>query len=254
MLSWILVNYVNHKMSQCKSESKLEELATTIEQWILQFWEDTCANKTRLYNEIADGLWQFIWICISELRHYNCFLYYLRKEPCEKSFTVDTTVERLEMFGGFDWEWMKREALREFIKMFETRTLFTIGVVDGRDEQVKPDEQTKQELIIRTVCPGKSQEYTYFLSCLFPSIEFGSFYTAGNDHEMTSLRYTKKRKPIEAYARWSMLPDVYQECLQLFPRWPLKMSPEWFLGVRAILEIPLLPDLVSICFMYLQIL
>lgn len=239
--------------------SELERLATTIEQWIDQFWMDACSNKIRSYDEIPDELWQFIWICISRLKYESAVLRSLEKLPCEKSFTWSGEINVL--WEGVYLNWIKTEIVK-IINTFETP--FTISLDDklwfdrytmGYSSQELTLEQKStfdHRLEVKTVCPGKAQEYVFLLQCLLGS-EFTHtmFFTAGNNREMTSLRYTKKRKPIQAYTTWFMPTKTYQRCLKLFPRWPLIMSSEWHQKTRKLCEIYLIPDLVSICIGFL---
>lgn len=219
------------------------ELANTVKSWIHQFWQDERSNKIRTYDEIPDELWQFIWICISYLKHESIVLRSLEKLPCGKSFTWGGDIDVLG--EGVDLDWVKAEIVR-IINKFETP--FTIYV--DPFPSFNYFAPNTQQLTIKTVCPGRVQEYGVFLKCLF-DITTSCLYTAGNGREMSSLRYTKKRKPVEAFAYWFMSSEKYQQCLQLFPRWPLKMSLEWHRETRKLCDVYLIPDLVSICLGFL---
>lgn len=154
---------------------------------------------------------------------------------------------------SYDSELTKRRLLKIFN---EFETPFTINVQDKREWR-RSYYFDAPELKILTLCPGKSQNYVYFLQCLLRQLGFSfhhsNFFRPGTNLAVTSFRLGKGRrpKPIEAYAYWSMQLETYQKCLQLFPRWPLKMSLEWHRETRKLCELYLIPDLVSICLAFL---
>lgn len=233
--------------------NQLNKLATVVEQWILQFCVDFANRKQCVYVDIPPYLWDFIWICIRHDLNANHVLPY----PLEKYFTEQCLLH-VEFIFNKEWtelqnvtnEFIKTTILQprllKYIQSFSLATPFTIHHVDENKKE------SRQQLHIMTVSPGMTQDYSVFLQCLFQD-DFArtSLFTAGNDREMTSLQYTKKRKPVEAYTYWWITHERYQECLYLFPLWPLRMSAEWFLHVRQMCQEYLIPDLVSMCFEFL---
>ncbi len=184
------------------------------------------------YYDISDRLWKFIWMCIKTLKHFcwipsEFFHYYIDEDRGysdegrrpSKHFSVSCA--RLCTRPKYDSELMN-QWLCHVISVFHPPNVITFD---------------DYYLSIRTFSAKQTNDYSNFLQCLFPDFEYNPI--PENDNVGASR------------TQWAMTGEVYQQCLELFPRWPIVMSSDWYRKAFDICQSFIIPDLVRICIDYL---
>jgi hypothetical protein len=201
-------------------------LANEVESCIHRFYWDVMEFQTIRYPDISDSRWKLIWMCINTLKQFcwipsEFFHYYIDRDQ-ESSKYLKVSSERFFVPLKYDSEFMQ-EWLCYVISVFYPPNVITFD---------------DYYLSIRTFSARQTNEYSNFLQCLFPDFEYNPI--PENDNS-DGPRHTQ----------WAMTGDVYQQCLELFPRWPIVMSSDWYRKAFEICTEFLIPDLVRICIEYL---
>lgn len=199
-------------------------LANEVESCVHRFYWDVVEYQSFGYPDISDSRWKLIWMCINTLKQFcwipsECFHNYIDQNG---SKDLKVSSERFFQQIKYDSEFM-REWLCYVISVFHPPNVITF------DEYY---------LSIRTFSARQTNEYSNFLQCLFPDFEYIPI--PENDNS-DGPRHTQ----------WAMTGDVYQQCLELFPRWPIIMSSDWYRKAFEICQSFIIPDLVRICIEYL---
>lgn len=222
---------------------ELENLIDKVETWISRF----CTIITNDFVLMEYHLWKFIWMCISELgqRYPSKHFSYNNLMHSNGLVSVSWEWENVSLF-----DYNSNQMLQWLTQIIESFAMNVplLFVIEWRPRPSRSSEMNKVILYVSTKSQEETQNYVYFMQCLFPdSFESSAVKISGRPRN----RYPSQTARLRMHYTWTMTPSTYQRCLQLFPAWPVVVHYGYDDELLELISTFMIPDLARMCIMYL---